>query len=155
MLIKLRPFWQEGHKEEGSCVKVVYSAEIVLSTNHWKDVRSRLNNWRLSVHGTDAQGENNVLSIADLITSHIIDILAMSESWIATLWFAQVLPEVISPGYEILHVAWPDKRSGGISVHFKEVLWVKSVNHKSWFVYKPWTSGVLGKNRTVSESPSS
>ena len=49
--------------------------------------------------------KNKALSIADLVTSRNIDILALTETWLGTSIDAQVLFELVSPGYDILHVA--------------------------------------------------
>jgi hypothetical protein len=54
----------------------------------------------------------------------------MTETWLGTSADAQVFSELVPPGYNILHVARPDKRGGGVAVLFKEGLGVQTVNHK-------------------------
>ena len=66
--------------------------------------------------------KNKALSIADLVTSRNIDILALTETWLGTSIDAQVLSELVPPGYDILHVARPDKRGGGVAVLFRQGL---------------------------------
>ena len=51
-----------------------------------------------------------------------IDILTLTETWLGTSIDAQVLSELVPPGYDILHVARPDKRGGGVAVLFREGL---------------------------------
>ncbi len=74
--------------------------------------------------------KNKALSIADLVTSRGIDILAVTETWIGSSADAQVFSALAPPGYNILHVARPDERPGGVAVLFKEGLGVKTVNRK-------------------------
>ena len=57
--------------------------------------------------------KNKALSIAVLVTSQDIDILAMTESWLGNSADAQVFSELVPPGCNILHVARPEKRGGG------------------------------------------
>ena len=66
--------------------------------------------------------KNKALSIADLVASRNIYILALTETWPGTCIDAQVLSELVPPGYDILHVASPDKRGGGVAVLFREEL---------------------------------
>jgi len=66
--------------------------------------------------------KNKALSIADLVTSRNIDILAFTETWLGTSIDAQVMFELVHAGYVILHVARPDKRVGGVAVLFREGL---------------------------------
>jgi len=63
--------------------------------------------------------KNKALSIADLVTSRNIDILAFTETWLGIFIDAQVMFELVPTGYDILHVARPDKRGGGVAVLFR------------------------------------
>jgi len=63
--------------------------------------------------------KNKALSIADLVTSCIIDKLALTETWLGTYIDAQVLFELASPGYDILQTR-PDKRRGGVAALFRQ-----------------------------------
>ena len=69
--------------------------------------------------------KNKALSIADLVTSHNIDILVLTETWLGTTIDAQVLSGLVPPGYDIVQVARPDKRSGfvqgGISLQYNPI----------------------------------
>ena len=56
------------------------------------------------------------------MTSRNIDILALTETWLGTTIDAKALSEVVPPSYDILHVARPDKRDGGVAVLFREGL---------------------------------
>jgi exonuclease III len=71
--------------------------------------------------------KNKALSIADLVISRNIDILAMTETWLGCSTDAQVLSELKPPGYDVLQVSRPDKRGGGVAVLFKEGLSVKII----------------------------
>ena len=52
--------------------------------------------------------KNKALSIADLVTSRDIDILAMTETWLGTSADAQVISELVPPkGY--IYTIWTDK----------------------------------------------
>ena len=41
------------------------------------------------------------LSVADLVISHNIDVLVLTEDWLGTCNDAQVLSVLLSPGYDI------------------------------------------------------
>lgn len=54
----------------------------------------------------------------------------MAETWLATSPDAQLLSELVPPGCKILHVARPDKTSGGALTLVKGRSAVKTVYHK-------------------------
>ena len=65
------------------------------------------------------------MSIADLVISRNIDILAITEIWLGNSTDAQVLSALKPPGHDVLQVSRSDKRGGGVAVLFKEALSVK------------------------------
>jgi len=46
----------------------------------------------------------------------------LTETWLGTTIDAQVLSELVPPGYGIFQVAIPDKLGGGVAVLFREGL---------------------------------
>jgi len=84
------------------------------------DINLPLQTWLSSLNCRSVK--NKALSIADLLTSRNIDILALTESWLGTSIDAQVLGELVPSGYDILHVARPNTRGGGVAVLFGERL---------------------------------
>ena len=72
----------------------------------------------------------NCRSVKSLVTCRALYILTRTETWLGTSADAQVLSELVSPGYEVLHVSRPDKRGGGVAVLFKQGLGLETVNNK-------------------------
>jgi len=52
------------------------------------------------------------------VTSRNSDILTLTETWLGTSIDAQVFSDLVSPVYDILHVARPDKRAGRVAFFF-------------------------------------
>ena len=69
--------------------------------------------------------KNTALPVADLVTSHNIAVLALAETSFGACTDANVLSELLPPGYDILKGAQPDKRRGGVVVLCKDELAVK------------------------------
>ena len=69
--------------------------------------------------------KNKALSMGDLVTTHDVDILALTETWLGTVIDSHVLSELVPPGYDMLHVSCTNRRGRGVALLFKEGMSVK------------------------------
>ena len=58
--------------------------------------------------------KNKALSVADLVISWEIDVLALSETWLGTNTDNQVIKELVPSGYTIQHISRPSEKRGGV-----------------------------------------
>ena len=64
--------------------------------------------------------KNKAVSVADFFISRDIDVLTLSETWLATDTNNQVINELVPSGYTIKHIYRPsEKRGGGVTVLYK------------------------------------
>ena len=76
---------------------------------------------------------NKRLSIADLIISRDVDIMALTETWLGYDNDKQILHDLVQLGYKILQVSRSSGcRGGGVALLFKSNLKLKSVKTHSF-----------------------
>lgn len=66
--------------------------------------------------------KNKTHAIEDFISSHGIDILAITETWLGTLIDKSVISEMLPDGHDIQHVSRDTIKGGGVAVVFKHSL---------------------------------
>ena len=73
---------------------------------------------------------NKVASLRDMIVTHDVDILALTETWLGTSTDAQALHELLPAGYGICHAPRKNRRGGGVAVIYKDSVSVKNLSRK-------------------------
>ncbi|CAG2218034.1 unnamed protein product [Mytilus edulis] len=80
--------------------------------------------------------KNKALSICDFVTSHDLDILAITESWLGSDIDEGVIQDLVPSGYNIMHHSRNNRRGGGIALLFKGGIGIKRLNvHEKHFTH--------------------
>ncbi|CAG2212921.1 unnamed protein product [Mytilus edulis] len=80
--------------------------------------------------------KNKALAICDFVTSHDLDILAITESWLGSDVDEGVIQDLVPSGYSIIHHSRSNRRGGGIALLFKGGIGIKRLNvHEKHFTH--------------------
>ena len=118
------------------------SAQTIVNKNNMICLSSRISKppaWTVNV---DIQCinvrsvKNEATSVADLVSSHDIDILALTETWLGSVVDNQVIAQLVPDGYKFHTVSRPaQKRGGGVAVIYNSGLKVETVSNRNKFTH--------------------